>query len=183
MSELVGHADEVGWLALKAALMLVLVVAALRIGQRRTLAQFNSFDFAVAVALGAIVGRTITSSTTSFLTGAVALITLLVAHGLITSVRRRFRLHAVFDQPPNVLIVHGQLQHRGMARAGLTDADVFALLRQREVGGLGDVDYLLYEARGGVSLQRAGTPLGTLMRDALIAAGHDPGSGSVSDCG
>lgn len=171
---MVGHAGELGWVALKAVLMLALAVAAFRFGQRRTLAQLTSFDFAVAVALGAIIGRTITSSSTSFLTGAVALVTLLAAHTLITEARRRFRLHAVLDQPPNVLVVHGELQQSGLARAGLTDADVFALLRQQEVGSLSEVGYLLYEARGGVSLHRAGRPVGPLMRDALISAGHDP---------
>jgi uncharacterized membrane protein YcaP (DUF421 family) len=174
VSELVGAASQVGWVALKAVLLLMLAVAAFRVGQRRTFARLNSFDFVVAVALGAIMGRTITSSTTSFLTGAVALVTLLTAHALITTARRRFRLQGVLDQPPNVLVVHGELQQSGLARAGLTDADVFALLRQQEVSSVDDVSYLLYEARGGVSLQRAGAPLGPLMRDALISAGHEP---------
>ena len=174
MSELVGQAGDVGWVALKALLLLALAIGAFRVGERRTLAQLNSFDFAVAVAVGAIVGRTITSDTTSFLTGAVALVTLLVAHWIITKARRRFRVRDLLDQPPNVLVVHGTLQQRGMARAGLTDSDVFALLRQQEVGSLSEVGYLLYEARGGVSLHRAGRPVGALMREALISAGEYP---------
>jgi uncharacterized membrane protein YcaP (DUF421 family) len=176
VSELLGHVDVLGWVVLKALLLFAVAVIAFRFAQRRTLAQLTSFDFAVAVALGAIIGRTVTSSSTSFITGALALITLLVAHALITTARRRFRLHAVLDQPPNVLVVHGQLQQSALARAGLTDADVFALLRQQEVGSLSEVGYLLYEARGGVSLHRAGRPVGPLLRDALTSAGHPIGA-------
>jgi uncharacterized membrane protein YcaP (DUF421 family) len=174
MNQLVGHAGNLGWVTVKALLLLALAIAAFRVGQKRTLAQLTSFDFAVAVALGAVIGRTVTSSTTSFATGAVAMLTLLLAHALITTARRRFGLRAVLDQPPTVLVIRGRLQQRGLARAGLTDADVFALLRQHEVRSLDDVEYLLYEARGGVSLHRRGNPVGPLMRDALISAGHDP---------
>jgi uncharacterized membrane protein YcaP (DUF421 family) len=174
MTELVGGSGALGWVVLKAVLLVMLAVAWFRVGERRTFAQLSSFDFAVSVAVGAIIGRTATSSSTSFLTGAVALVTLLVTHAVISVVRRRFGLRAVLDQPPNVLVAGGVLQQEGMARAGLTEADVYALLRQQQIGSLAEVGYLLYEARGGVSLHRAGTAVGELMRGALIDAGYHP---------
>ena len=41
---------------------------------------------------------------------------------------------------------------RAVARAGLTTADVNALLRQHGVDDLGEVGYLLYETRGATTL-------------------------------
>ena len=64
----------------------------LRLGERRTLAQLSSFDFAVAVAIGAIIGRTVTTLSASFATGAVALVTLLVVHRLVAFARRHSRI-------------------------------------------------------------------------------------------
>lgn len=171
MSELVGHAGSLGWVALKAALLFVLALAVFRVGERRTVAQLSPFDFVVAVALGAIIGRTATSSSTSFLTGAVALLTLLLTHRIITALRRHTTVQNIVDQPPNVLIVDGQLQPGGLARAGLTPDDVSGLLRQQGIGDLSEVGAMLYETRGGVSLHRAGTPPGPLMRDALAGDG------------
>lgn len=55
MSELVGHACSLGWVALKAVLLFALALAAFRVGERRTVAQLSPFDFVVAVALGAII--------------------------------------------------------------------------------------------------------------------------------
>jgi hypothetical protein len=58
------------------------------------------------------------------------------------------RVVRLIDHPPRVLVARGELQGGELARAGLTDADVYALLRENGVGDLGQVGYLLYETRG-----------------------------------
>jgi hypothetical protein len=57
------------------------------------------------------------------------------------------------------------------AVAGLTTADVYALLRREGVDDLGQVGYLLYETRGATTLVGAGREPGRLTRDAISAAG------------
>ena len=49
--------------AVKAVLMFAVTIVGLRLGERRTLAQLGAFDFAVAI--GAIIGRTVTASSAS----------------------------------------------------------------------------------------------------------------------
>jgi uncharacterized membrane protein YcaP (DUF421 family) len=131
LPELVGGAGDLGWVAVKAVLMFAVAVIGLRLGERRTLAQLGAFDFAVAVAVGAIIGRTVTASSASFATGAVALVTLLVLHRLVAFSRRRSRIARLIDHPPRVLVARGEMQDRELARAGLTAADVSALMRQQ----------------------------------------------------
>lgn len=173
MSQLIGGAGGLGWVVAKSALMFAVTVAGLRLGERRTLAQLGAFDFAVAVAIGSIIGRTVTASDTSFLTGAVALVTLLAVHRLVALARRRSRIARTVDHPPRVLVAQGKIQRRELARAGLTDADVHALLRQQGVDDLGRVGYLLYETRGATTLVGADREPGPLTRDALSSAGFD----------
>jgi len=48
---------------------------------------------------------------------------------------------------------------------------VYALLRQNGVGDLGQVGYLIYEARGAVTVIGADSEPGPLMKDALNASG------------
>lgn len=175
MTELFGNVVVLGWVAVKAALMFAVAVAGFRLGERRTLAELGVIDFVVAVAAGAIVGRTATASTTPFSTGAVALAALLVVHRFVAAARRRTRLGRLVDHPPRLLVAHGSIQERELARAGLTVADVATLLRQRGIVDLDDVAYLLYEARGAVTLIRTGDPSGPLLDAGLHAAGHsDP---------
>jgi uncharacterized membrane protein YcaP (DUF421 family) len=170
--ELVGGTGGLGWVVVKAVLMFAVAVIGLRLGERRTLAQLGAFDFAVAVAIGAIIGRTVTASSASFATGAVRLVTLLVVHRLVAFARRHSRIARLIDHPPKVLVARGEIQDRELARAGLTAADVYALLRQQGVDDLGQVGYLLYETRGSTTLIGAEGEPGPLARDGLSAAGY-----------
>lgn len=172
LPELVGGAGGLGWVAVKAVLMFTVTIVGLRLGERRTLAQLGAFDFAVAVAIGAIIGRIVTSSSASFATGAVALVTLLGAHRLVAFLRRHNRMARIIDHPPRVLVAGGVIQDRELGRAGLTAADVYALLRQQGVDDLRQVGYLLYETRGTTTLIGADSEPGPLMRDGLSAAGY-----------
>lgn len=169
MTELFGGGAEIGWAAVESALMLAVAVAGFRLAEQRTLAQLNAFDFAVATAIGALIARTATSST-SFATGAVAIATLLAVHRVITWTRLRGWTAGLIETPPRVLVAHGRLVPDGMKRAGLTESDVFALLREHGIGSLAEVDWFLYEARGAVTLVRLNEPVGPLVRDGLRAA-------------
>jgi len=171
MRELIGGASGLGWVAVKAVLLFAVAVIGLRLGERRTLAQLNAYDFAVAVAIGAIIGRGATAVDTSFATSAVALVTLLVAHRAVTFLRCHSRVVRVIDHKPRVLVAHGQLQSHELHRAGLTTSDVNALLRENGVDDLGQVGYLLYEPRGAVTLIGADREPGPLVRDGLAASG------------
>jgi uncharacterized membrane protein YcaP (DUF421 family) len=71
-----------------------------------------------------------------------------------------------------VLVAGGELQAGELTRAGLTAADVYALLREKGVGDLGQVGYLLYEATGAVTLVGADHEPGQLMRNGLDASGY-----------
>jgi uncharacterized membrane protein YcaP (DUF421 family) len=170
MSELIGGGSGLGWVAVKAVLLFAVAVIGLRLGERRTLAQLSAFDFTVAVAVGAIIGRGATASDTSFASSAIALVTLLVAHRGVAILRRHSRVVRLIDHPPRVLVARGELQGEEMARAGLTDTDVYALLRENGVRDLGQVGYLLYEPRGTVTLIGADREPGPLEREALNAS-------------
>ena len=133
VAELIGGASGLGWVAVKAVLLFAVAVIGLRLGERRTLAQLSTFDFAVAVAIGAIIGRGATAADTSFVTSTVALVTLLVAHRVVAIGRRHSRVVRLLDHPPRVLVARGELQRKELARAGLTAEDVYALLRENGV--------------------------------------------------
>ena len=127
---------------------------------------------AVTAARRGIRGRYVPD--TSFATSAVALVTFLVAHRLIAILRRHSRAVRLIDHPPRVLVARGELQQGELARAGLTDADVYTLLRERGVGDLGQVGYLLYEPRGATTLIGAGREPDPLEREGLNASGYRP---------
>ena len=170
---LIGDSSQLGWTVVKALLLFAVAVLGLRLSERRVVAQLNVFDFVVTVAVGAIIGRTATSANDSFATGAVALITLLVAHRVVAELRQRGWIGAVLDRRPLVLFAHGQLQTSALRAAGLTASDVYRLLRQAGQGDLSVVRYVLYEAQGGISVVRVDQQCGTPILAGLAEAGAD----------
>jgi uncharacterized membrane protein YcaP (DUF421 family) len=161
MEWLIGDGGDVGVVVAKAALMYVTALVALRLGERRTLAQWTIIDFATAVAMGAIVGRTIVSPDQSYLTGGVALVTLVVVHRLASLLRFRPIFGKLFDHRVRVLVHDGRLRRRELRRCGLTDNDIYAQQRQRGVFALSEVRFVLYETKGSITVvPRAAPPSG-----------------------
>jgi len=170
MSWITGGWQSLGVVAGKAALMYVTALFGLRLGERRTLAQWTIIDFTTAVAIGAIVGRTVVADSQSFVTGATAMLVLIAVHRLASWVRFNPTLGKLFDHRVRVLVAHGQLRRGQLRRCGLTDNDLFAQLRQRGVRQLSDVQYLLYEAKGDLTIVTTSgdaTDPGDLITDGL----------------
>src|ERR1700745_3579625 len=88
VAELIVGASGLEWVAVKVVMLFAVAVIGLRLGERRTLAQLSAFDFAVAVAIGAIIGRGATAAEPLFASSAVALLTFLAAHHLVAVLRR-----------------------------------------------------------------------------------------------
>ncbi|BBX08213.1 DUF421 domain-containing protein [Mycolicibacterium aichiense] len=149
---LIGDWHQALWAAVKALTLFVTAAGAFRVTQRRAIAEFTPFDWVTAVAVGAIVGRTATASDTAWLTGAVALVTLMSAHALIARMRFVPSLRRLVDPPLRVLIRDGEIDERNLRRSGLTRTDLDAALRQHGHDSPRDVHLALFEERGAVSV-------------------------------
>src|SRR4051812_28407581 len=127
MDWLNGSSSALGAVAAKAALMYVTALVALRLGERRTLAQWTIIDFATAVAMGAIIGRTAIAQQ-SYAVGAVALCTLVVVHRVASVIRFNSLIGKLFDHRIRVLVADGELRRAELLRCGLTDNDLYTQL-------------------------------------------------------
>lgn len=155
MSQLIGLWTALAWTALQAAL-LFLVVTGLRLSQRRLLAELNTFDLVVTVAAGAIMGRTATSSSTAFLTGAGARRTLpVLCRRSVTARQRRGWFGGLLNRRHLVLLKTGRLQAEGLQAVRLTHRKDLRLLRQAGQDDLEGPDYVLCEEGGALKIVRA----------------------------
>ena len=149
-----GQTDELVGVFGKAALMYGTAVLGLRVAHRRTLAQWTAIDFAAAVAIGAIIGRTAIASGQSYLVGATALLTVLGAHAVVTFGRSSRWFAKAVDHRVRVLVDHGELRRDQLRVCGLTENDVLAKLREQGVDRLADLRYVLYETKGELTVVR-----------------------------
>ena len=152
MSWLTTSWQNLGITAGKAVLMYVTALIGLRLGERRTLAQWTIIDFAAAVAIGAIVGRTAIADGQSYAVGAVALVSLLVIHRLVSLVRFFPLVNKLTDHRIRILVADGRVRMSELRRCGLTENDLFAELRLRGTFSLAGLRYVLYETKGGLTI-------------------------------
>lgn len=164
MDWLFGNASQVGEVAAKALLMYVTALVGLRLGERRTLAQWTIIDFATAVAMGAVIGRTAIADQ-SYLTGAVALLTLVLVHRAASVLRFRPLFGKLLDHRVRVLVENGEVRRGELRRCGLTDHDLARELRQRGHFDLTGLRFVLYESKGSISI---------VSDDAAAAPGGNP---------
>jgi uncharacterized membrane protein YcaP (DUF421 family) len=177
MSWIVGHWQHLGITAAKAGLMYATALIGLRLGERRTLAQWTLIDFATAVAVGAIVGRTAVAQSQPYSVGAVALLTLIAVHRIVSVLRFRQPFGKLVDHRVRVLVYNGELRRRQLRLCGLTDHDVYAQLRQRGIFDVSGLRYVLYEAKGDLTVVPASPAIEEdqpLIREALTAAVQAP---------
>lgn len=154
MNQLIGGVPLLGWVAAKALLLYLTALFGFRLGERRTLAEMSAFDFVAAVAVGAIIGRVPNASTTSYIAGAVTLITVLLAHRIVSKLRQFPSAALLFDHPPRVLVSGGRVLDSQLRRSGLTKDDLYGLLREHGVLELNDVHLVVFEQRGKISIIR-----------------------------
>jgi uncharacterized membrane protein YcaP (DUF421 family) len=154
---MLGSWRSVGYVALSAVLIYASTVLALRcFGERRTLTQMTIFDFAVAVAIGAIIARTATTPSPSYAQGITAVVALLLTHNGISAVRMRYsRSRKLFGRDPVVLVVDGKVREEALRSTHVTRDDLHTALRERGIASLAEVHLAILESRGAFSVLRS----------------------------
>ncbi len=176
MHWLTGDWTHTGSVAAKAALMYVTALVALRVGERRTLAEWTIIDFATAVAMGAVIGRTAIAGTQSYVTGAVAVVTLVAVHRVVSALRFTEPVGRLVDHRVRVLVEHGKVRTQELRKCAITYNDLVAHLRQRGFFSLDGIRYVLYESKGDLTIvpESASAADVPLVSDGLANAANYP---------
>ena len=150
------------------------LVFLLRLSGNRTLSKMNSFDLVVTVAFGSTLSTILTDSKVSLLFGLAALALLIVLQFVITwcSVRFSF-VNRVVKTAPTVLVLNGRMQHDALKRVRVSGDEVMAAIRRQGRGSLEDIDAVMLESDGSLSViatSQAGnrSAYGRLVADAEI---------------
>lgn len=153
LSAIVGNWTMLGAVAVKAVLLYLTVVIGLRFDKRRTLTQLSPFDLVITVAIGAIVGRVPNAAPTSWIQGAVTVASLVIVHRLIQYFQfHSWLLRQLTDRKPQVLVDHGHVHSQELQAANIRETELVRALRQRGVTDLDEIDYVILESTGQMSI-------------------------------
>lgn len=143
---------SIGRIAISAALIFLWLLLTVRVTGLRTFSKMASIDFAVTIASGAVLATTITASSTSVIQGAVALTMLFGIQVVLALVRRRRALSSVIENQPLLLMAGEQFQHDNLRRARVSTDDIKAKLREANVLRYADVQAVVLETTGDISV-------------------------------
>ena len=157
MSELLG----VTWVQAAAtvlatvAMYLTFLVCVRVFGQRR-IAAMSAVELGSVMALGAVVGRTSLLLRPTLAAGVLVTVTLFAMQALLTTLRRRHRIDRVLSPSPVLLVACGGLIPGALRSSGVSEADVRQRLRLAGVHSLAEVEAVVLETNGAVSVVRHG---------------------------
>ena len=151
---------DIGWIALDAVLALAAVLLIVRVIGLRSFAKMSSFDFAVTIACGSILGAVILNRDASFLHGLFAIGFLLSVQWVIARGRRTSdAVGDMIDNQPLLLMRRGKMIEANMALGRITEADLRAKLREANVTEPSKALAVVLETTGDVSVLHGDGPL------------------------
>lgn len=148
--------ETIAFVFVSALAMYLAVLVLVRISGLRSFAEMTSFDFAMTIAVGTVLGSTAISSTISVPVGVTALATLFAAQAVIA----RTRVHSdwfsgVVDNQPRLVMAQGKILSAPLAQTRLTEEDIYAKLREANVRNFDEVLAVVAETTGDISVIHA----------------------------
>jgi uncharacterized membrane protein YcaP (DUF421 family) len=131
----------------------VTMVLTLRLFGKRTLATMQAYDLVVTVALGSLLARIILSKDVALLEGITAIVLLMALQfALSWSSLRSSTVKDLIKAQPVILLYRGKLLHDVMRRERVDEEEIFATLRARGIDTLEQVDAVILETNGSLSV-------------------------------
>lgn len=125
----------------------------------RVLAQVTIFDAVVLVMFGAVAGRVVIGHPPSLAAGVIGLATLMVMEAIFGGLRSTRGFRALLQGSPVLIVAHGEIVTAALRRTRLTSRDIHTLLRRAGIGSLSEVQAVIAEPTGDISVFRVGQPL------------------------
>jgi uncharacterized membrane protein YcaP (DUF421 family) len=129
------------------------IVFLLRISGKRTLSKMNAFDFIVTVALGSLLAAVMINPNVALLDGVLAFAILIFLQYIITYLSYRSKkITRLIKSDPRLLFYKGQFLKDGMLKERFTEEEVLAAIRNKGIGNIEDVEAVVLETDGSLSI-------------------------------
>ena len=151
-----------GWYNLGRAAVIALLgftalIIVLRVSGKRTLSKMNAFDFVFVVAVGSVFAGTIVEKDVTLIEGLVAMTTLVAFQTLLAHIAARSRkFERLINGEPTLLFSHGEFLRGAMRKERITEEEVRAAIRDQGVTSVEDVDAVVLENDGSLTVAWTG---------------------------
>lgn len=144
---------RLGALLLAGVVAYTFLVLVLRMSGKRTLAKLNAFDFVVTIALGSVLATVVVSREVPVAEGLAALGLLVLLQLVVALVSTRWpSSRQLVTARPTALLVDGRVREDELRRCRVTVEEVASAVRGNGSGSFADVDVVVLETDGSLSV-------------------------------
>ena len=122
----------------------------------RVLTSMTASDAVIIIMFGAVAGRVIVGNPPTLAAGVIGLFTLMLLEAAFGTFRQFVKWSKLIDRRPVLLVYKGELQEDNMAFAHITERDVNSAVRKAGLGRRTDVQLMILEPTGHISVIRRG---------------------------
>ena len=155
---------------LSAAGIYLAFILLVRLFTPRVLARLTVFDAVVLVMFGAVAGRVVIGHPPSLAAGVIGLATLMAMEAVFGAVRSTRGLRALLQGGPVVLVARGEVVEDEMRRTHFSRLDINTVIRRAGIGSLSEVQAIIAEPSGELSVFRIGQPIDAEMLEGVRGA-------------
>lgn len=131
----------------------LILMTAVRAMERKTISQMTLFNFGVAVTMGSVTANLALGSKGTPYTAAAVLIVLAILSILTAYVHiKNPKLNKIINSEPVVVIDNGRIVNSNLSRIRMTLNELSALLREKNVFSMADVEFAIMETDGKLSV-------------------------------
>lgn len=130
----------------------IAVIIFTRICGKRSFSKMSSFDFAMTIAVGSIIGTTILSSSVSLLEGVAGLASIFILQQTVAILRRFEIIKKAIDNSPLILMDGPTILEDNLRKARISVEDLRSTLRKKNVISLTQVRAVVFETTGDISV-------------------------------
>ncbi len=160
------------------------LLIAVKIIGKRQISQITPFDFISAIVLGEILGNAVYDKDINLLYIAYAIIIWVLLLYIIEKVSQKsIKLRNMIEGTPTFIVKEGKFDFEKIKKEGLDFAEVLSLLREKDTFSIQDVDYVILETSGDISIVRKNNNLpvltlpiildGQILKENLRFSKHD----------
>ncbi|HEX6142058.1 MAG TPA: YetF domain-containing protein [Geminicoccaceae bacterium] len=165
---------EIGRTLLVGTLAYLSLVLLLRASGKRTLTKLNAFDLVVTVALGSTLATILLSQSVALAEGITALALLIgLQYGIAWLSVRSDRFQALIKSEPTLIARQGRLLEGAMKDQRISREEVLAALRAEGVRDLDELEAVILETDGSISVLKTGPGVALTLDTVDAAAGSD----------
>lgn len=148
--------SELGMILLSTVCVYAAILFYTRVVGLRSFSKMSAADFAMTIATGSLFGSTISSPQPSLLMGLFAIACIFLGQWFVARLRLASgSFNQAVDNRPMLLMTRENVLHQNLRRANMTEADLFGKLREAGALNFDQVQAVVLETTGDVSVMRA----------------------------